>query len=253
MSFLPPKTIPTPAWARAALSAAKSRNGAMGYKGPAYSIDDLTHAWNLSGGRCAVSGLEFDNRRCGNGQAKHPFAPSMDRENADGYYTRDNVRLVVAVANFGMNAWGLGPLHELASAIHRLRGDFPATTPGAPTDAVLDPTAIIDQEFIETDQGIVAFPPRADIEQAILELLSEGSQSSRQLEDRVAERFDVTRDMREAMATGRYPVWRNQVAWALVDLGVGKRGSGQIERIETQVAPDGGKMGLYRLVIGKKC
>jgi hypothetical protein len=43
------------------------------------------------------------------------------------------------------------------------------------------------------------------------------------------------------------PAWRNHVAWALVDLGRNERGTGQIERIESKPAPDGGTMGIYRL------
>lgn len=246
MSYLPPDSDPTPAWARSAVSRANSANKAVG-SASIFLLDDLIHIWRDCGGRCKVSGLPFDSRVIGNGKARHPFAPSLDRIDPAQRYTRENVRLVVGIANFGMNAWGLAPLHELASAIHRLHGDCPAFTGVVPAAGELDAVAVIDDEYIETDQGIVGFPPRPDIQQAILSILLAGPASSRQLEDEIATRFGVTPKMRTAMATGRYPVWRNQVAWALVGLGAGKTGTGEIGRVETLRAPDGGTMGLYRL------
>jgi hypothetical protein len=54
--------------------------------------------------------------------------------------------------------------------------------------------------------------------------------------------------MRKALLRSGRPAWRNHVAWALVDLSRHDRGTGEIERIESKPAPDGGSMGIYRLL-----
>ena len=64
--------------------------------------------WERCEGRCAVSGLEFSEVQVGGGRARRPYAPSLDRIDTRRGYEPDNVRLVCAVANFAMNAWGLG-------------------------------------------------------------------------------------------------------------------------------------------------
>ena len=82
----------------------------------------------------------------------------------------------------------------------------------------------------------------------ILHLLDRGPRSSRELEDALAERFGITAKMRAAVLRNNHPAWRNHVAWALVDLSHHQRGTGQIERIESERAPDGGTMGIYHLI-----
>ena len=70
---------------------------------------NLMTAWKHCEGRCAVSGLEFSETQVGGGKARRPYAPSLDRIDPRRGYEPDNVRLVCAVANFAMNAWGLNP------------------------------------------------------------------------------------------------------------------------------------------------
>lgn len=53
----------------------------------------------------------------GGGKARRPYAPSLDRIDPGRGYEPDNVRLVCAVANFAMNAWGLEPVLHMARAM----------------------------------------------------------------------------------------------------------------------------------------
>jgi hypothetical protein len=84
---------------------------------PGFSERDMMVAWERCGGRCTVSGLPFSEVVIGTGRARKPFAPSLDRIDRARGYAPDNVRLVCVIANFAMNAWGQGPLQELARAI----------------------------------------------------------------------------------------------------------------------------------------
>lgn len=63
-------------------------------------------------GRCCISGIAFSLEG-----TKRAFAPSLDRINNAVPYTRDNVRIVCRIANFGMNVWGSKALVELALGI----------------------------------------------------------------------------------------------------------------------------------------
>ncbi|MBN9559767.1 MAG: winged helix-turn-helix domain-containing protein [Alphaproteobacteria bacterium] len=246
MSIDPPDQNRPPKWTQALVNAANSRNRARG-SSEIFSMADLAAAWEACGGRCAFSGLPFNLQLVGDGQAKRPFAPSLDRIDRHKPYQKDNVRLVVAVANFAMNAWGDEPVLQMASALHRKHGDRPLLAKKAPSDSDLENVAVIDTELVETDLGVLPFPPRADTRAAILELLGDGPQSSRSLEAALSDRFGITLPMQAAMLRNGCPAWRNHVAWALVDLSRHNRGTGQIERIANKVAPDGGSTGIYRL------
>jgi Mrr restriction endonuclease-like protein len=249
MPIEPPDIDPPPKWAQTLVNAANTRNR-LRAADEVYSISDLIAAWESCSGRCAISGLPFSLHVVGDGQAKRPFAPSLDRIDRHKPYRRDNVRLVVSVANFAMNAWGAEPLLLLASAVHGKHGNRSAPAKPAPADADLDSVAAIDTELVETDVGTLAFPPRPDMHAPILDLLRRGPQPSRELESVLAERFGITKKMRNALLRSGCPAWRNHVAWALVDLGKhkgGRGGTGQIERIGSERALDGGTMGIYRL------
>lgn len=208
---------------------------------------DLTAVWEACNGCCAFSGLPFNFQVIGNGQAKRPFAPSLDRIDRHQPYRRDNVRLVIAVANFAMNAWGDEPVLQMATALHRKYGNRSPSAKWAPLDSGLDDVAVIDTDLVETDVGTFSFPPRLDICQAMLKLLRPGLQSSRALEDALAERFGISTQMRAALLRNNCPAWRNHVAWALVELRKPNRKTDQIELVERKRAPDGGTMGIYRL------
>jgi hypothetical protein len=212
-------------------------------------MDDLAAAWEACSGCCAISGLPFGLQVVGDGQAKRPFAPSLDRIDRHKPYRRDNVRLVAAIANFAMNAWGIEPLLHLATALRWKHGDRVRPAKPAPSDGDLDEVATIDTELVETDVGILTFPPRPDMLAPILDLLRHGPKSSREIENALAKRFGITAKMRTAMLRSGCPAWRNHVAWALVDLGRHNRGTGEIDRVKGAPAPDGGSMGIYRLTL----
>jgi hypothetical protein len=171
MPIDPPDGIRVPKWAQVLVSAANARNRVLGSQ-DLFSIADLRGAWKRCDGRCAVSGLPFNLGVVGDGQAKRPFAPSLDRINRHMPYQRDNVRLVVSIANFAMNAWGETPLLVLASAKHGKYGDRSPQTERAIADSDLDDVAALDTELVETNVGTIAFPPRADMHRPILDLLT---------------------------------------------------------------------------------
>jgi hypothetical protein len=72
--------------------------------------------YRAQGGRCALSGLHFDLREVGSRKARRPFAPSLDRIDSTGGYTRDNVRLVCQAVNFALNAFGEDVFRDIAKA-----------------------------------------------------------------------------------------------------------------------------------------
>ena len=208
---------------------------------------DLVAVWRDCAGCCKVSGLPFDLQVVGNGQARRPFAPSLDRIDRHKPYRRDNVRLVVSIANFAMNAWGDAPLLRLAAAVSEKHGGQSPRAKNSPKDADLDEVAATEMEVVETDQGNLVFPPRPDMHQPILDLLEIECRFSRYIENELALRFKITAAMRAAKLGSGCSAWRNHVAFALVDLGTHQRGTGQIQRVRSAVAPDGGSMGLYCL------
>ena len=75
--------------------------------------------WRQCAGRCAVTGLEYSEKKVGSGQAKRAFAPSIDKIDPSGIYELENCRLVMVAINFALNAWGLEVYLDLAKAAVR--------------------------------------------------------------------------------------------------------------------------------------
>ena len=107
-----------PRWAKVHISKANNKNGP---ECPRFTNDDLLHLWNECGGRCAVTGLPFSLEKVGSGAAKKVFAPSLDRIQAGGCYSRENCRLVMVGVNFAINSWGLDTYLRLAEAAVRFQ------------------------------------------------------------------------------------------------------------------------------------
>lgn len=63
----------------------------------------LIDLYNKQNGKCALTKITFKLNRHG---TKRAFAPSIDRLNCGGGYTRDNVRLVCLVVNLALNDFG---------------------------------------------------------------------------------------------------------------------------------------------------
>lgn len=81
------------------------------------TLNELLEMFEVSGFRCAVSGLPFDRVYKPSGATKRPFAASIDRIDNSLGYSKDNCRLVCAIANLAMGEWGYEPLRLLVRAI----------------------------------------------------------------------------------------------------------------------------------------
>ena len=232
-----PHTDPPPKWAADLVRAANQRNRARGSTDP-FTLEDLKVLWVECGGRCAVSGLPFSLAIVGDGQAKRPFAPSLDRKDRHQPYTLNNVRLVTPVANFAMNAWGLDPVLILAAAMYRAHGDRSRASEG-PEDADLTNEAVTDGEHVITQDGATSYSLRRDVMEAVVAVLQGGEAGSREIEELLAERFHLAEKHRQLKYPKGIPVWRNLLAFALKDLAK----AGKIERIDQT---ETGR-GVYRL------
>lgn len=236
-----------PRWARDAVNGANSRNKKMGYS-EEFTLGDLTFLWNKCEGKCAVSGLEFFFAKIGDGQAQRPFAPSLDRIDPAKPYTRENVRVVVQVANFAMNAWGLSPLHQLAEGILRVNGPYaeaPLSSIGPKDESIAQEPLTVEGEIVDTDQGMLVFPQRSDLIGPALAFIRTGEKNSHEIENYLSDLFSLRPELLEAKYNNGMPVWRNLVSWILVELGYHKYNA--IERDKTLLRPGGGTMGLYRV------
>lgn len=87
----------------------------------ALTVDDVVAMGMATNWRCAVTGVKFSRDKHGEA-AVRPFMPSIDRIKSSGAYTAGNCRLVCSAANFAMNEWGQGVLHELAVSYCRHHG-----------------------------------------------------------------------------------------------------------------------------------
>jgi hypothetical protein len=71
---------------------------------------DLTLDWVIEqierqGFRCALTGIPFFSKNTSK-SARDPYAPSFDRINSLGGYTKDNVRVIVFALNVMLLDWG---------------------------------------------------------------------------------------------------------------------------------------------------
>jgi hypothetical protein len=101
---------------------------------------DITVEWAIeqmkdSDYRCPVSGIPFDVKESVASFAR-PHAPSLDRINSKGGYTKDNVRVVTYAVNMAVADWGEEILAQVANGIksnrHRKRTSIPALTSDLP-------------------------------------------------------------------------------------------------------------------------
>lgn len=69
------------------------------------NVADVRAMWERSHGRCALTGIPFDEANAGR-FARRPWVPSLDRIEAAKGYTPENTRLICCAMNFALNAWG---------------------------------------------------------------------------------------------------------------------------------------------------
>ena len=81
------------------------------------TLETLTELWRAQGGRCALSGLEFDDERFPDAFVKRPFAASVDRIDTAGDHVLSNVRLVCVAVNFARGQWGDDVVRQVAHGI----------------------------------------------------------------------------------------------------------------------------------------
>lgn len=67
-----------------------------------------------SGGRCAVSGVQFSDRKIG---TRRPLLPSLDRIDCAKGYAFANCRIVCLVVNYAMSDFGENALRIIARSI----------------------------------------------------------------------------------------------------------------------------------------
>lgn len=78
---------------------------------------EAARLWERCGGRCELSGIQFDLGPTVDRGRRRPFAPSLDRIDPRRGYAATNLRLICVVANIALNEWGLEPLLRLAEAL----------------------------------------------------------------------------------------------------------------------------------------
>ena len=80
------------------------------------TMEDLIGVLWDSGGRCAISGIEFTWDREPWWQSA-PFSPSVDRIECTRGYTKDNIRIVCTCVNAARRDWGDAVLLKMSQAI----------------------------------------------------------------------------------------------------------------------------------------
>lgn len=92
------------------------------------ALEYLDSMMTAQGRRCALTDIPFSLDR--GAFRAGPWAPSVDRIDCAGGYTRGNVRLVCHVVNVALNEWGDGVLRVVAEAISRKQlGIHESTSP----------------------------------------------------------------------------------------------------------------------------
>lgn len=87
-------------------------------KGRDFSLTPHTlfRLWESQGGRCAISGIQFELAYSDNG-GPNKHGPSLDRIDSSLGYTEDNVRLVTYHVNTALTSFGEEALINLAEQI----------------------------------------------------------------------------------------------------------------------------------------
>jgi hypothetical protein len=82
---------------------------------------DLEKIWNKQNGKCYWFGVDLDlnllYKNHPDWMPKHPLAPSIDKINVDGDYTKDNIVICTRFANFGRNVCDFDKFEEIVKIL----------------------------------------------------------------------------------------------------------------------------------------
>lgn len=66
----------------------------------------LLNLFHVQDNKCSLTGISFEYNITNDEIHKRPFAPSLDRIDCNGGYTKNNVRLVCTIVNIALNEFG---------------------------------------------------------------------------------------------------------------------------------------------------
>jgi hypothetical protein len=78
-------------------------NQSTSYHEVSITLDDLKEQWNKQNGKCYWLGIDMSLEDLM--ISRSPFAPSVDRLDSSGHYTKDNIVLTSRFANLGRGAY----------------------------------------------------------------------------------------------------------------------------------------------------
>jgi hypothetical protein len=90
-------------------------------RGIEITTGDVISLWDSQGGRCALTGVEFQLERLPKGV--HRNCPSLDRIDSSKGYLKDNIRLVTYHVNTALSNFGEEALLELAQNLINSKGN----------------------------------------------------------------------------------------------------------------------------------
>lgn len=86
--------------------------------------EELAEIWDKQGGKCYWFDIPLDldllYRDNPDWMPKHPLAPSIDKIDVNGDYTKDNIVICTRFANFGRNVCDFDRFHEI---VKELKGE----------------------------------------------------------------------------------------------------------------------------------
>lgn len=82
---------------------------------------EIEEVWNMQKGKCYWFGVKLDLGLLYSDHpdwmVKHPLAPSIDKIDVDGDYTKENIVICTRFANFGRNVCDFEKFHEIVETL----------------------------------------------------------------------------------------------------------------------------------------